>query len=268
MRRAAWALVFVLGACTNRVGEGDTPAQPVANPLGNGTRVRDVQNPANGNAGKSFDMTALTVLAVDQYDETGDGKSRGTIWVQDFGSTDPFSGVSLYSPVLVPASLRLAPGDVVDLSGKYAEVTALGSNNFFPGSFLPQIVTPTTVFRFEGPVPTAKEIDLDDLSSFDKGRRWIGMLVVVKDIYAATGVVLDPASNRGSVTLTKNSSGGPVTSASAPTISNELMPLTNDTVAKGAKLKSVTGVVTFFATSRAINFHIAPRIGADIQIEP
>ncbi|MFO0672838.1 MAG: hypothetical protein U0235_25015 [Polyangiaceae bacterium] len=268
MRRAAWALVFVLGACTNRVGEGDTPADPTANPLGNGTRVRDVQNPANGNAGKTFDMTAVTVLAVDQYDETGDGKSRGTIWVQDFGSTDPFSGVSLYSPVLVPASLRLAPGDVVDLSGQYAEVTALGTNRFAAGTFLPQIVTPTTKLRFEGPVPTPKEIDLDDLNKFETGRRWIGMLVVVKDVYAATAVILDPASNRGSVTLTKNGGGGPVTSASAPTISNELTPLTADTVSKGAKLASVTGVVTFFATSRAINFHIAPRNGADIKIQP
>jgi hypothetical protein len=261
MRRLGLLFVLALLGCSDRTGEGDPSGTPNANPLGPGLRVHEVQDPANGNAGKTVETTAVTVLAVDQFDETGDGKSRGTIFVQDLGSTEPLSGISLFSAVLVPASLRLAPGDVVDLRGRYDEVAALGTFAFKDGAFLPQLVQPTTKFRFEGPLPAPVEIDLDDLAHFDRGRKWISMLVTVKDVFAASAVVVDPPSGRAGVTLAKSLPGTGLTTE--PTFTNELIPLPKEIVKKGAKLKSVTGIVTFFA-----NLHIAPRSAADVVVEP
>lgn len=269
---AAGAVVAALAGagCTNRVGQGDPPSEAPGGPLGSGLRLRDVQDPANANAGKFLDATGVTVLAVDGFDETGDGKSRGTIFVQDYASTEPLSGVSIYSAVLVPSNLRLSPGDVVDLHGQYVELSAIGSNHFSPGAFLPQFATPTTTFRFEGGPLTPREIDLDDLAKFETGRRWISMLVTVKDVYATTGVVADPASGRATVTLAKSMPG--TGSASEPTMSNELAQLDakaithDDTGAIQGKKMSVTGIVTFFGTARAVNFHIAPRSMADVVL--
>lgn len=257
-----FALASALTSCADRGGEGDPGGTATANAFGGGLRLRDVQTPSNGHAGKVVEATAVTVLAVDQFDETGDGKSRGTIYVQDYGSSDPLSGISLYSAVLVPASLRLAPGDVVDLRGRYDEVTALGTFKFKDGAFLPQLVSPTTKFRYEGNQPTpVKLADLDDLAVFSRGRKWIGMLVTLNDVYASSGVVADPASGRSTVTLSKAATGTALTTD--PTMTNELIPLDKELVKKGKKFRSLTGVVTFFA-----NLHIAPRSPADIIVDP
>lgn len=265
------SLLLAITSCSSRTGEGDPPGQSQGGALGTGLRLHDVQDPANGNAGKYLDATGVTVLAVDTFDETGDGKSRGTIWVQDYGSTEPLSAVSIYSAVLVPSNLRLSPGDVVDLHGQYVELTAIGSNRFYPGSFLPQFATPTTKFRFEGGPLVPRKIDLDDLAKFDTGRQWISMLVTVDDVFASTPVVTDPGSGRATVTLAKALPG--TGSASEPTMSNELCALDAKAIVhddKGAlvgKKLSVTGIVTFFATSKAVNFHIAPRTLADVVVK-
>ena len=47
----------------------------------------------------------------------------------------------------------------------------------------------------------------------------------------------------------------------APTTVNELMDLAPLKIAAGTKLKSLTGIVTFFC-----NLHIAPRTPADVVI--
>jgi len=111
-------------------------------------------------------------------------------------------------------------------------------------------------FRYEGVAPEPKEVDLADLEKFDDGRKWISMLVTVKDVFAASPVVIDPASGRASLTLTKKMPGSGL--STAVTITNELIPLTAGSISVGQQL-TVTGVVTFFS-----NLHIAPRSGADI----
>ncbi|MBK6690981.1 MAG: hypothetical protein IPG50_02040 [Myxococcales bacterium] len=249
------ALLFSLAvtSCSSREGEGDQPPPAGSNPLGAGSRLRDLQTPAN--AGKDVFATAATILAVDLFDETGDGKSRGTIYVQDFGSQEPLSGISLFDATLVPASLRVAPGDVVDLRGEYAEVTQLGTFKF-PQGFLPQLVKPITVFRFEAAPAVPREIDLADLEDFNVGRKWIGMLVSVRDVFAASAVIDEP-SGRASVTLAKKLPGAVLTTS--PTITNELSPLPKGAVSNGARFDSITGIVTFFSS-----LHIAPRNAADL----
>lgn len=260
--RGATALILpllMLVSCVDRSGQGDEPLPPNANALGGGLRIRDVQDPANGYVNKTVDVTAVSVLAVDSFDETGDGKSRGTIYVQDYGSSDPLSGTSIFSGVLVPASLRLSPNDVVDLHGPYVEVTALGTYHF-PKGFLPQLDTPTVKFRYEGETVVPKVIDLDDLQNFDTGRKWINMLVTVNDIYATSAVVTDPSSRRATITIAKTPNGNGFTTE--PQLTNELIQLADGSVNKHAKFKSVTGIVTFFT-----NLHIAPRSTSDMVLD-
>lgn len=250
-------LAPLTAGCGDRSGSGDPHPDPTANVIGAGMRLKEVQQPGGENVGRVVSATAASVLAVDGFDETGDGKSRGTIYVQDYNSQDALSGISLFDAVLVPASLRLAPGDVVDLRGEYAEVTQLGTFKF-PQGFLPQLVRPQTRFRYEGTQPVPKEIDLADLEEFGKGRKWVGMLVVVKNVFAASPVI-EESSGRASITLSKELPGSGF--STAPTITNELVPIVKGSIRGGARLESVTGIVTFFS-----NLHIAPRSGADIVV--
>src|SRR5438874_1763440 len=86
--------VFAAALSCGDGGGGDPFPTPTGNPLGGGLRLSEVQNPDNGYKDKVVDVTGVTVLAVDNYDETSDGKSRGTVFCQDFGATGPQAGLS------------------------------------------------------------------------------------------------------------------------------------------------------------------------------
>ena len=82
--RSLFALVAVgvaVSGCSQRAGDDPVPANPSV--LGPGKRLRDVQAPGAGFVDKDVLVTSAVVTAVDNFDETGDGKSRGTIWLQD-----------------------------------------------------------------------------------------------------------------------------------------------------------------------------------------
>ena len=195
-------------------------------------------------------VTGVVVTAVDEYDETQDGKSRGTIYVQDLESHAPFAATSLFSPTFVPASLVVGPGDVLDLNGQYQENATLGTTVTFPaGEVLPQISHPTGTFRFEYKAPDPTPIDWHDLQQYATGRKWIGQLVVVTDLTLTAAVVTSDGRQSGVFGTGEN-----------PAITNELTPI--NAYPKGQKLKSVTGLVTYF-----YNLHIAPRSSADIVAE-
>jgi len=239
----------------NGGGDGDTHQPgPPPTPVGSGNRVRDVSNPDNqgpsrGVPGATVSVTGVTVVAVDTFDETRNGKSRGTIFVQDTGSTEPYSGIGLFAPTFVPGDLKVGPGDVLDLTGQYQENANIGTAVFPKGQVLPQISRPVSTFRFEAQPPTPREIDVADLNDYAKGRRWIGMLVTVKNVTLEA----DLSSSSGRVS-------GPIFPGApnnGPTITNELYDLGG--FAKGQKFKSITGVVTYF-----FNLHIAPRSREDL----
>lgn len=239
--------VLSLGGCSQRAGDDPVPANPSV--LGPGKRLRDVQQPGAGFVDKDVLVTSAVVTAVDNFDETGDGKSRGTIWLQDVDQAGPYSGISLFSPSFQPANLRLAPGDVVDLNGQYVEQQTIGSTVNFAPAFLPQLVKPATTFRYETKSPAPVEIPLDDLKDFNKGRKWIGVLVTVKNAFVENA----PLNNKGRVTATFTSD------KNAPGISNELWDLKDGAFSAGTTFKSITGIVTFFFTLK-----IAPRSAADL----
>lgn len=253
VRRLVLGLSVSIAACGTP--KGDPPSVKEPNPLGDGLRIREVQAPgmappASANAGSTLSVTSAVVTAIDTFDETSDGKSRGTIYFQDADQALPLGGVSAFSPSFQPANLRLFPGDVVDIHGQYVELHTLGTTVNFGAAFLPQFDKPNVAFRTETTrLPDPVAIDPLDLFDFGKGRRWIGMLVKVTNLQ-----VLAATASKGRVTY-------PMISAiqNGPAISNELYDLKAGDLADGQTLQSVTGIVTFF-----FNLKIAPRSAADI----
>jgi hypothetical protein len=233
-------------------------------PLGQGMRIREVQAPgpmppASPNANATLTVTSAVVTAIDTFDETMDGKSRGTIYLQDEDQALPLSGVSTFSPTFQPSNLRLFPGDVVDIHGQYVELKKLGTTVDFGTNFLPQFDKPNILFRTETTkLPAPAMIPIEDLFAFPTGRKWIGMLVT------ATNVTVESAtSSKGRVTyLIDPPATCPPTQCplgGAPAIDNELYNLDAMAYGTGTTFKSVTGIVTFF-----FNLKIAPRSPADL----
>ncbi len=247
-------------ACTSPLA--DQPADAGApTPLGNGKRIRDVMNPTSApKSGASVTITGASFLWVDTFDETNDGKSAGTVYLQDTGSTAAYSGASLYQPTYIPANLAPAPGDVLDLVGTYQAETSIGAATFNQGEALIQISKPQVTFRFEYLVPPAAVINVTDLNDYAKGQQWQAMLVTVNDVTLGSG--FQNVNGRVTAYLTSTISGSSVE------MSNELFDLSAwnakaaTKVTTGTKLKSLTGIVTWFT-----QYHIAPRSAADIVLE-
>lgn len=257
---------MALASCDSQFG--DTPkATFVPNPEGNDHRIREIANPASDTYAKSgspVQVSGAVVVAVDTFDETHNGKSIGTIYVADMGSTEPYSGISLFNPSWVPGNLRVGAGDALDLRGTYQENNTLPVQ-FAPNAFLVQIANPIGTFRFEASLPPPVELkDVAVLGKYETGRPYLNMIVTVKNVTVQGDLTTVPASGRQSAKLTpedtfpKCDEAGP----KAPTLVNELMDLAPLKIEAGTKLKSLTGIVTFFC-----NLHIAPRTAADIVID-
>jgi hypothetical protein len=247
--------LVVLAACGSG-GDGDPPSTKKPNPLGPGSRVRDVADPLAKKNGAEVSVTGAVTLFVDSYDETRDGKSRGTIYIQDVGSQLPYSGLSLFSPSFIPADLRLAPGDVLDYFGQYVELGNIGTAVFDPGMVLPQLARPTGTFRYEYKTPDPKVIDVAELGDYDKGRKWMNMLVTIENV-TIPDPLFDDGKGRASVHLTND-----ITNKNAPTLTNELFDLSTAGIKPKTKYKTITGIVTWF-----FYFHVAPRSTADLVAE-
>ena len=263
------ALLPLAVACSTLAG--DPATKPSENALGNGSRIADIQNPdsndykqaiANpGGNGVPIDVSSVVVSWIDTFDETKDGKSIGTVYIQDIGSQAPYAGISLYEPSYVPASLRLLPGDVLDVAGPYEEVTAIGSATFDTGNTLPQLAKPVGTFRYEFETPDPVTIQLSDINqnNYATGRKWEGMLVTLTDVTVAKGVV-DTAGLRVSYLMGQ---GDASIDLNAATISNELYPLQATDFPAGTHFTSVTGIVTWF-----YSYAVAPRSAADLVVGP
>jgi hypothetical protein len=259
LQLASLALLAVV-ACSSPSGDPPTTPPPPT-PLGAGLRIKQVTDPSlpnhpNGKANPLpvVTVTAATVIAVDTFDETANGKSRGTTYVQDVGSQDPWSAISLYSPTFVPGDLRLAPGDVLDLTGGYQENDHIGTAIFPAGQVLTQLAKPIGTFRYEYQPPVPREIDPTDLDDYTKGSKWVGMLVIVKNIDLSDGIINETSGSTGAQTGRRS---GHLTPALKGKITNELIQL--DLQNPGTRLVSLTGVVTYF-----FDLHIAPRSIDDI----
>jgi hypothetical protein len=264
-------LAVLLASCTLK---DDPPAPYDANPLGTGSRIADIQSPSstqyqqaiadavasltNGgvNPGVNISVSSAVVSWIDTFDETQDGKSIGTVYVQDIGSTAPYSGASLYEPSYVPASLRLLPGDVLDLAGPYQEQPKIGTAVFTAPDTLPSLYKPVGTYRYDFVTPTPVAIQISDIDqdNYATGRKWEGMLVTANDITLGPGV---DVANRVTYIIGQ---GDASIDLNAAAISNELYDLSATQFTAGQHLSSVTGIVTWF-----YSYHIAPRSPADLK---
>lgn len=241
---------LVLGSVACSSEDGDPPSHREPDPLGAGKRIREVVNPSLNVKG-DVTVTGAEVSYIDAFDETQDGKSRGTIYVQDVGSQEPYSGISLYNPSFVPSSLRVSPGDVLDLRGPYVQMQDIGTAHFPIGHLLPQLSTPIGTFRYETPMPAPVEINPNDLNDYDTGRKWLNMLVTIKNVTATDNPYF--TKGRRSVHFTSD------TTLNGVTITNEFYDLQDADIAKDTKFASVTGIVTWF-----FNYHVVPRSAGDL----
>ena len=267
MRFASLLLVAgVLAACGSESGDphsaGGVP--PIG---GKDKRISQVRNPEiEGHAELVATTQAVSgaiVIAVDSFDETQNGKGTGTIYVQDLGSTEPYSGISLFAPSFIPGNLSVAPGDVLDLRGRYTESATIGPTvTFPPGSVLPQISQPIATFRYETQVPQPTDIDVKDLADYAKGGRWIGMLVRVKNLTLQKDAI-NGMTGRISVDLTPPDPdaefGCNVPFPKPGRLVNDLFDLQALGLKQGDTVKEIVGVVGFFCT-----LNLAPRSIADI----
>lgn len=269
--------ISVLAACSD--GEpGDLDLVPHSPPsiVGNGSRLSELnalgpQHPANGTL---VSVTGVSVLWVDEFDETSNGSSAGNVYAEDLpiqGVTPPYGGITLFDSSFNPPTLRVGPGDVVDIRGTYEEFAGPSSSPFSCLKYdevdtskcllqatLPEIVGGAISLRFEGKVPEPVEINLDDLAKYETGRQWLGMLVRVKNVKAAEGGYKSSAG-RYSIRLAAN---GVTDAKQLPTLTNALFDLENSGVptAQDTVYPSVVGIVQYF-----YNFQIAPRSAADFQ---
>jgi hypothetical protein len=255
--------------CENSLPNDPASDGGAGSALGNGQRIRDLMNPSlkgHPASGALVTITGATYLTTDTYDETHDGKSKGTVFIQDVPanatSVLPYSGASLYSPTYLPANLRPAPGDVLDLVGTYSFSASLGSAVFPAGTGLVQISKPVVQPRFEYELPAPTVISVSDLDDYQKGLQWNGMLVTVENV-----VLPDSLVNGGTGRWTVHISSD--VSSNGPTLANELFDVStwnsaqaNPPLAAGQTLKSVTGIVTWF-----FNYHVCPRSPADIVVQ-
>ena len=235
----------------------------VPSPAGKDKRFQDIGNP-NGpdhvpHNTPDVRVSGAVVIAIDKFDETGNGKSQGTIYVQDINSREPYSGLSLFAPTFVPGNLHVEPGDVIDLRGTYQENTTVPIP-FAPGWFLPQLSQPTATFRFEHRVPDPVDIDIKELEDFGTGRKWLNMIVRVKNVTVQRDVTTAGSGRASAELLPGKSPACEEPGIRPPTITNALFDVGALNLKGGQTLKSLTGVVTFFC-----NLHISPRSAADVE---
>ena len=259
----------LLSSCDSETGDphsnGGVP--PVG---GKDKRIRDIHDPTlpdhESFVGSTQAVSGAIVVAVDDFDEVQNGRSLGTIYVQDLGTGEPYSGITLFAPTFNPGNLRVSPGDVLDLRGQYQENKNISTAVFAPNSPLPQIAQPIATFRYETQLPTPVDITVDDLADYTKARKWFGMLVRIQNVTLQEDATrADESSGRLAVDLLPRVPGA-VNSCDAPfpkvpEMSNDLFDLATLNLKKGTVLKSVTGVVGYFCSIK-----IAPRSQADVQL--
>jgi hypothetical protein len=252
-----------VAACSSP--SGDPASMPMPTTLGTGLRISDVENPMLPNhasmygiaAGADVNITGTVVTWYDDFDETMDGKSLGTLYVQDLRSQTPpvpYSGIGVFAPAYIPADLRAVAGDVIDFDGLYQEQSSIGTAVFDVPDVLPQLSKPAAAFQYEYMPPTPAVLaNPDDLDAYDTGRQWLGMLVTITNITVPDGGQID-TSNR--VTFSPEP-----TVANSYAISNELYDLKVSDYPSGTQFASVTGIVTWF-----YSYHIAPRSSCDLVV--
>jgi hypothetical protein len=263
--------VVVLPACSGTAdgGPGDPRATPEASLYGSCPRLPSLQADApwfdennTSSAGCAYPvdrqvcLSGVTIVAIDRYDETGDG-AVGNYYAEETSLEPvPSSGITVYAPSFNPPDLRLAEGDVTDMLGTFQEFPGPAGSRFEGCRTLPEIGGAMTL-RFEGGEVAPLAIKPLDLVDYESARTFIGMLVRLDNVAIAGDTTL--SGGRFTAPLKVEGLDKPLEADDVPRLSNELFDLENAGLTNGSKLKSVTGVVTYF-----YGFKVAPRRASDL----
>lgn len=284
--------IGLVGGCDG-TGSGDTGdkiVKPKPSVNGLGQQVHDVVGDATWlndadlmsqtcklPATQNVNFTGQVIVAVDRYDETGNGQT-GNIYIEDVPEPDaapvPYSGMTVFGAGFSPPDLRVFEGDVVDTFGTYDEFIGPSVGYFGLCKTLPES-SGTMTFRYENgyrPAATLVKAVTDPMrwapvKGYKAARQWLGMLVRFESVSLPNAGKCDskcPRMNCDQCRYTFDIDvGGGVSGADSLTLSNELFDLKNEvpTLAAGTTVKSITGVLTYF-----YGFHIAPRSAADIEL--
>src|SRR4051794_4582612 len=84
---ASAVAIAAISPCSSRIERQAVPA-PDASALGDGQRISDLIGPSAAPlpaspATADVRVTGVVVTAIDQHDETGDGKASGNLYAQD-----------------------------------------------------------------------------------------------------------------------------------------------------------------------------------------
>jgi hypothetical protein len=278
-RSALLPLVAMLSAACGG-GFGDPAGKPLADAYGDGARIREIVGPAvwydEANetsdkcahpADRAVYVTGATIIAIDRFDETGDGQ-LGNFYAEDSAFADGtaeedpedlrYPGITVFAPTFSPPDLRLAEGDVVDMNGLFMEFLGPSNGNFGLCRTLPE-VSGTLSFRFDGNRPLVPTVvdDVNLLKNYETARPFIGRLIKVTNVVIAQKAT----NNNGRYTAPLFVSGTGQTDE-VPSVTNELYDVEKEGPALDANgtFTSVTGVGTYF-----YGFHIAPRSPADFE---
>jgi hypothetical protein len=273
--RMASMLLLAL-SCTGGT-EDKAENTPAPSPYGDGIRIRAFQNPGSPDfmaTNGPVRVTGAVVTHVDTFDETSDGKSIGAVYIQDAeiasltlsDADHAYAGLSMFAPTFTPTDLRLSPGDVLDFRGAFIRYPAIGNAIFRVPEFLPQLTRAVGTIRFDHiQAPTPTLIDVNELTNFETGKKWIGLLVTVKNIT----ILAPPCLDKGRVTSTiagdSETANLPCKDWSKkvlPVISNELYDFKPEDFGAGKTYASITGICTYF-----LNLKIAPRSSTDLVAE-
>jgi hypothetical protein len=262
----AVAAAVLLPACSGTAdgGPGDPRATPKASLYGSCPRLPSLQadapwvdenNTASVGCAYPVDrqvcLSGLTIVAIDKFDETGEG-DVGNYYAEETSLEPvPSSGITVYAPSFNPPDLRLAEDDVTDILGTFQEFP--GTNNRFEGcETLPEIGGAMSL-RFEGGEVAPLLITSLDLVDYKSARTFIGMLVRLENVVIAGNPVPD-SKGRFTPVMKVEGLDKPLQADDAPRLSNELFDLEAVGLTNGSKIKSVTGIVTYF-----YGFKVAPR---------
>ncbi|MBU1220568.1 hypothetical protein KKF34_02960 [Myxococcota bacterium] len=217
--------------------ENNNNTNNINNP--NDDTIYAAQNPANPGfiqEGDAVDFKGVVVTAVDKS-----GSFQGNIWVAE-PNGGPYSGVMVYNMDLVaPWFTNIKVGDLVDITGLKVEYNY--NNEFEDG--VTEIESPTVTIQGTTSVPAPVEIDITDLNTVADAEPYEGVLVTLQNVRVTTK---QDRNGRLEVNLYQGTK-----------LQDDLMDLS--TVAEGACLSKVTGIVTYF-----YGYYILPRTAADIEV--
>lgn len=238
-------------------------------------QLQDYGDPEHPETETTIKIRSVVITAVDGFDEDGSGRI-GSVWIGDVDDTGravcgKWCGITIYNPNVVPTGKKLNVGDIVDVTGLYAEYL-YDDDGAPPDPANPldyhfehlSEIYQATIYKTGEWLPVASvEVDVRDiqmepvgLQARESAEAYEGVLVTVRNLTADS----------------EYDSYGQFTTIEGVMIENDLFHYPcrgfSGTI-MGTRFDSITGVVTWFGINNAFgNYKILPRGPEDFSPVP